>query len=137
MKLDMKCVRDVLLFLESEQYIITNDLGNVETVGSWMPHICESLPQYSQETIYYTLARLEEGGYLSISTQWVGNGLNLCCVNYITFAGHEFLEKIRPDTVWEKTSKIAGKVGNFSLQMIGKIAEGVATAYINKLITGE
>ena len=136
MKLDATCVRDILLYLESDPSMVISDDGVVEVVGTWFQQICENLPHYSPETIYYTLARLEEGGYISLSTQWAGDGLNMCCVNYITYCGHEFLEKIRPDTVWEKTSNIAGKVGSFGLQMIEKIAEGVATAYINKLISG-
>ena len=136
MKLDVACVREILLYLESDPSTITNENGAVEVVGTWFEQICENLPNYSPETIYYTLARLEEGGYVSLSTQWAGNGLNMCCVNYITYSGHEFLEKIRPDTVWKTTTNIAGKVGSFGLQMIEKIAEGVATAYINKLISG-
>lgn len=93
MKLDATCVRDILLYLESDPSMVTSDDGVVEVLGTWFQQICENLPQYSPETIYYTLARLEEGGYISLSTQWAGDGLNMCCVNYITYCGHEFLEK--------------------------------------------
>ena len=136
MKLDANCVRDVLLFLEAEQNVITNDFGYVEVVGSFLPEICKHLPQYPQEKLYYTLSKLEDGGYLDLSEQWADDSLRFCCVNYITYDGHEFLEKIRPATVWEKTTKVVGKIGSYSLQLIAKVAEGVATAYINKLISG-
>lgn len=136
MKLDISCIRDILLFLESEPFLITNDSGDIEVSGVWFPQIRKALPQYPQEQIYYTLARLDEAGFLDLSTQWAGDSMNLCCVNYITFSGHEFLEKVRPPTVWEKTSGIAGKLGSFSLDIIEKIAEGVASAYIDRMLSG-
>lgn len=136
LKLDSNCVRDVLLYLESEPYVRTNENGRVEFVGVWLPSICKQLSAYPQEVIFYTLSKLEEGEYIDMSVQWASGGVNVCRVNYITYNGHEFLEKIRPDTVWEKTIGIAGKVGNFSLQMLAKISEGVATTLIKELITG-
>lgn len=72
-----------------------------------------------------------------MSVQWAGNGLNACRVNYITYEGHEFLETIKPETVWKKTVGIAGKIGNFSLQMLAKISEGVATAFLNKYLLSD
>ncbi|WP_071428249.1 DUF2513 domain-containing protein [Merdimmobilis hominis] len=135
MKLDYNCVRDVMLYLESVPYIITNEKDNVEFTGVWLPNIREALPNYPQEVIYYTLEKLQEGGYLNMTAKWSGDGLYICRVNYITFIGHEFLEKIRSDTVWDKTVSIAGKVGNFGLQMLSKIAEGITTAYINNLLS--
>lgn len=134
MKLDMDCVREVLLFLECEPYVITNSRGNVEFKGVWLPAICQATPKYTKEVIYYTLAKLEEAGLINLSSQFADGEVLSCCVNYITYDGHEFLEKIKPDSVWKKTSSIAGKVGSFSLQMIAKIAEGVATTYVNKLL---
>lgn len=132
MKLDYECVRDVMRYLESALYIVENSHGSIEYCEVWLEKICQDLPHYPQTVIYYTLSNLEQAGYISASKQWTGDGLNMYCVNYITFEGHEFLEKIKSDTVWKKTLSTAGKVGNFSLQMLAKIAEGVATAYLNK-----
>lgn len=135
MKLDCNCVREVLLFVEEHQQVVTNDDGDIESNELYLEEISEGLPKYSKAAIYYTLAKLSDGGYIDITTQWTGDGLAFCCVNYITYQGHEFLEKIRPETLWEQTTSIAGKVGTYSLQAIAKIAEGVATAAINKLIS--
>ena len=137
MKLDYDCVRDTLVYLESAPYVVTNDSGRVEFKGVWLPAICNDLPKYPQEVIYYTLSKLDEGGYIDMSVQWADNGLNACRVNYITYEGHEFLETIKPETVWKKTVGIAGKIGNFSLQMLAKISEGVATAFLNKYLLSD
>lgn len=135
MKLNHNCVRDVLLFLESESNVITNVDGEIEFVGTWLNEICEKNPKYPQEDIFYTLSKLEEGGYIDMSVQWSGGGLSECCVNFITFAGHEFIEKIRQDSVWQKTLKIAGEVGIFSLKMLAKISESVAGAVVAQILS--
>lgn len=134
MKLNHNCVRDVLLLLESEPNVVTNSDGNVEFVGTWFADICEKVPQYLQEDIFYTLSKLEEGGYINMSVQWAGGELNECCINFITFAGHEFIEKIRQDSVWKKTLKIAGEVGIFSLKMLAKISESVAGNVVAQIL---
>lgn len=134
MKLNHECVRDVLLFLEAEPYVTINSDGDVEYVGIWFTAICKAMPQYSADVIFYTLSKLEEADFLDLSVQWANGCLLECCVNYITYEGHEFLDRIRPDSVWKKTTSIAGKIGSFGLQMISKIAEGVTTAYIKELI---
>lgn len=52
----------------------------------------------------------------------------------ITYEGHQFLESVRKDENWRKTKEVCGKVGNFTLQAIKTVAEGVATAAINKYL---
>lgn len=135
MVLNYECVRDVLLYLESVPYVITDESGDVAYTGVWFRSICEALPKYTSNTLYYALTNLEQAEYLDVSEQWGSDVLAACVVNYITYAGHEFLEKIRADTTWSKTLAVAGKVGNFGLNMLAKISEGIATAYINTLIT--
>lgn len=130
MKLNMNCVRDVLLFLESESYFVVNDLGDVEAVGSWFRPICMSLPEYPPDVIYYTLSKLEEGEYIDMSTMWADGCLNDCCVNYITLSGHEFLESIRDDDRWKRIKSGLSAIRNFSLSAISSIAEGVTSAAI-------
>jgi len=137
MKLNHNCVRDVLLCLEAEPNVITNDDGDIEFVGTWLNEICEKNPQYPQEDIFYTLFKLEEGGYIDMSVQWAGGELSECCVNFITFAGHEFIEKIRQDSIWKKTLKIAGEVGIFSLKMLAKISESVAGNLVTQILSND
>lgn len=135
MKLDCECVRDLLLCLESEQTVIEDEDGDLAVQEIDIEDICTKMSGYSRNTIFYTVSKLNEGGYIDASIFWSGNSVEECCVNYITYLGHEFLETIRPETVWQQTTSIAGKVGTYSLQAIAKIAEGVATAAINKLIS--
>ena len=130
MKLNYECVRDVLKYLEKIPYVRQDEEGYLEYEEVCLSKICESLPDYSVEDVFYALSHLQQAGYINVSGQWGGDVLGECCVNYITFEGHEFLEKIKSDTIWKKTLSTAGKVGSFSFQMIAKIAESVAVACI-------
>lgn len=94
--------------------------------------ICEALPKYAMEVIFYTLFELNDGGYISLSEENSDDAITNCCVIYITYSGHEFLNTIRANPTWEKTLDIAGEIGNFSLRILEKIAEGVATAAIKQ-----
>lgn len=132
MKLDHNCVRDILLFLESAPYITENLDGEMEFTGVWLDSVCEAIPKYSKETIFYTLFELDNGSYISLSSQEADGAITNCCVDYITYAGHEFLNTIRANPTWEKTLNIAGEIGNFGLRTLEKIAEGVATAIIKQ-----
>lgn len=134
MKLDMNCVRDILLFLESVPYFITDESGDVEACGCWFNSICENLPDYPKETLYYSLSKLEEGGYIDMSTLWAGDCLNECCVNFITLSGHEFLESIRDNDRWKKIKSGMAVVRNYSLSAISAIAEGVTSAAISSYL---
>lgn len=134
MELNYNCIRDVMKYLEKHPSYVLNDDNQVEHHPISLATICENLPNYPKDVVFYVITRLDEAGFLSVSSQWAGDCVYLCYVNYITYAGHEFLEKIKDDTVWKKTLGFAGTVGNFSLKMIGEISEAVATAYFKQLL---
>lgn len=50
----------------------------------------------------------------------------------LTPAGHEFISNIRDDNNWNKIKGISSNIGFASLKVVSAIAEGVATAAINK-----
>lgn len=134
MVLNVDCVRDVLLCVENSQEVFVNDDGNVAKGTLWIDSVYDALPQYSKADIFYALYNLDQAGYVSIKVHWLAGCVNSCAINHMTYAGHEFLEKIRPETVWEKTTGIAGKVGSFSLKTLASIAEGVMTTYLSKML---
>lgn len=136
MKLEFDCVRDVLLFLNEYPSYVVDEENDVRPNPVWIGQICEALPKYDKATIFYTLAKLDEAGFIKISKQWASGSLSGCAVNSITYDGHEFLGKIQSEEIWIKTKSAASKVGTFSLQAIGKIAEGITSALISKFIPG-
>lgn len=137
MELNYNCVRDILIFLEHQEQYTFDSENHIIHVETRLKTISEALPQYSENVIYYTLSRLDEAEFISITSKWASNSLRFCCVNYITYDGHEFLQKIKDDNIWKKTLGYAGKIGNFSLEMLARIATAAATAYFNQLFSGK
>lgn len=123
MQLNSDCVRDTLLAIE--------EAGFYETLK--FNELCEKLPQYNFEDIWYTCLKLKEGGYLDVLTLETLNcpKPQIARIKDITFQGHEFLNSVRGETNWEKTKDIAKKTGAFSLKALSSIAQGVVTAAIN------
>lgn len=119
MKLDLDCVRDILLNIET--------LGFYETTNPDKLH--QALPQYSTEDLTYTCLKLGEGGYITLVTFSILGSYQpgVKCVIGLTYQGHEFLEKIRPKTVWAKIQGALKNTGSFSFDVISKVAVGVLT----------
>lgn len=139
MRLDMDCVRDALLCIEENTsvwkncYFVDSELAKAAVI------LCEevAIPDYQQELqkkydneklIYHILYCIDAN--LARKTERkieysVG-------VADLTPDGHQFIANIRNNSNWQKTKELGGKVGAFSLSMVSKIAEGIATAYLKQ-----
>ena len=131
MKFDAECMRDILLFLETESFVITNEHDRIQKVGTTLQTISENLPQHPKEVIFYTLSRLEEAGFLNMTSHWSSGGLYSRQVNYITYNGHQFIESIRDNNRWKKINGVLSAVRDYSLSAISAAAEGITSAAIS------
>lgn len=123
MKLDIDCVRDVLLEFE------TLDVS-CHTVHDFP----NSVAKHGLTSIDYTLAKLKEANYISADIRLLPSGYYECYGIFdITFDGHQFLEKIRDNTVWSKTKATASRVGSKAFDVITQIA----TTVIKELIVSQ
>lgn len=124
MKLDIDCVRDVLLEFEELPF------------GCHTP--CDfpnSISKYGDNTVEYTLSKLQEGGFITANISKMQDGSpNFLGIYDITFSGHQFLETIRNNKVWGKTKNVAGKVGCNAFSIITQIASSVISELITKQI---
>lgn len=135
MKLNYDCIRDVLLVLEgnltieveetkdgnfySFNYLDTDDVLNFS-----------SLSKYSKRDIVYSVVKLSEAGYINTS-DISGDDLTEFLISDITYTGHEFLQSIKSDTVWNDVKNVSKKIGSMSFPIISSIASSI----ISKLIT--
>ena len=126
MVLNPDCVRDILLTVESCAF------GEYLTLSS----LEEKLPAYTYEELWYTCIKLEEGGYLHLTTfQQLNSPLPVIKqLKDMTFFGHEFLNTIRLESTWNKTKHVAKKAGAFSLDSLGEIAKGIAASAISSAL---
>lgn len=125
MRLDIECVRDVLL--EFEQLPIGRYTLN---------DFPDSISKHSENEVIYTLVKLQEAGYISAEICRMESGHpDFLGIFEITFSGHQFLETIRDNRVWSKTKIVADKVGTKAFDFISKIASTVIAELIKTQLT--
>lgn len=121
MKLDITCVRSILLEFEELP------------LGVYTPcTFSRSVSMFGIDSVEYTLKKLHEAGYINAKiTDPDTADLDFYGIFDMTFAGHEFLEKIRDNKVWAKTKSIADSIGSRSFDVITKIATSILTSLIS------
>ncbi len=114
MKRDMNLIREIMLQVEARPSV--NDWGLVEIEGR------------TQEEISYHVMMLSDAGMAEvIDMRGLGpNGFRYA-PKYLTIQGHDFLDSIRGDSIWEKVKQRLGTVGgSASLEIVKTIAKKVA-----------
>lgn len=126
MQRDMELIRKILFSIE-EKYIDT-----------WLSSSEIPIDGYSMETIAYHCAILYDAGLVSdYKGHYAGDGLYDFGVGRLTWEGHELLDKIKSDTVWNKTKDTIRKKGiPFVLDAVKEIATAITTAMIQSAING-
>lgn len=121
MKLNPDCVRDILLKIE--------EIPDVKHHWDFTPkNIPEIFPTYSIEEIIYHLRQCELSGFL-LNPSHNGN-FDYYDVADLTPYGHEFLNNIRENNIWNGVKSVANKVGTTSLNALVQIASNVITQLI-------
>ena len=122
MKRDMELVRNILLEIE-DQYIdvALYDLG---------------VEGYDFKTIAYHCRILYEAKLINdYSGHYAENELQNFGVGSLTWEGHEFLDKVRDDTVWGKTKETMKDKGiPFGLDAIKQISSAIVGVMIQAAI---
>lgn len=125
MKLNPDCLRDLLMYLESE----TRPNYIVSFTASGLREKSEKLSRYSADELLYHIEQCSASGLLIQYTKDLSGNL---LIADISPKAHEFLANIRDDTLWGKTKGIAREVGSASMSALGEIAAGVVSAIIHK-----
>ena len=124
MKLDVECVRDVMLELEGFP------MGTYQ-VNS----LQKSIQEHGLDTVHYTVVKLIEADFINAGyARTMDGNMHIGCLVDLTFKGHQFLETIREHRVWTKTKGIIGKIGSSGFGIVTHIANSylsdLADAYL-------
>lgn len=121
MKLNSDCVRDILIAIEDsanfQEAISNKQLGKSDV-----------LKPYTREEILYHLRQLSWSGLIQGFDCYADGGYSILDLSP---KGHEFLNNIRSDKNWNRTKKLASKIGSQSLSALQQIASNVISATIN------
>lgn len=131
MKLKPDCIRDVLLYLESELEVDLTKHNftkiNLEQLKDHFSCI------YNEEDIRYTVYNLKEIRFIDGRINDGGSHKMMFCeIENITWNGHQFLNTIRPTSVWEATKSGASKLGIMSVSALSMISSEITKAIITK-----
>jgi hypothetical protein len=117
MKRDMEVIRKVLLAIE-EQYVDVA-IYNLK------------VDDLDMKIIAYHCKLLYDAEYISdYKAQFAENEIYAFGVGSLTWEGHEFLDQIRNDTIWDKTKETITKNG---LPMVIDVVKDVATSVISEM----
>lgn len=137
MKLNPDCIRDVLVYLEDNlEYVDREDIviEHQEITLSTIKEELHTQQGYEYIDIIYSIEKLLEIGYIKASniTKMAGNGKHIGAIIDITWEGHQFLNNIRPQAVWDATKKGAAKLGIKSLHALATISMKIIEVLVTK-----
>lgn len=133
MKLDIDCVRSLLMALED--VLQFDDDLHVPSVNLSSILSYPTLKDFSRPDVAYATEKLKEADFISATIQYGSLLIYDIRFHSITYAGHEFLEAIRPDTVWQETKSTLASIGTYSIKAASDIAKSVLASVITKIIT--
>lgn len=118
MKRDMELIRKILFKIEQE--VDNLAVYDLEIEG------------YSMNQVAYHCSILSEGGYiLDYDGEYGSDELNCFGISRLTWKGHDFLDNIRDDTIWNKTKNIIKKEG---LPLVFDVVKSISTGIITGMI---
>lgn len=126
MKLNYDCLRKLLLVLEKE-LVMTEDL---EYPDLRFCQVTSLMPDYSKADIAYTTIMAEEAGLINAHIVSADDAFCDCFYFSLTYDGHQFLDNIRDNGVWDKTKTVLGKIGGASLNVISSVAIKIVTSLL-------
>ena len=109
MKLDMDLMRQILLAVEADPCPV-------------LPGVPEVIDYPSGHVIEHVRLAVD-AGYLTAQDAGTMSGPDFVALR-LTWAGHEFLEKIRDPEIWRQTKAGAAKVGSLPFSLLGELAIG-------------
>lgn len=112
MQLNQDCIRDLLLYLEAN----LSYENNIPIEGL-------HLNNYSPNDLTYTADKLNEANYIkAIKSSCTYKDIPIFIVTDITYSGHQFLDTIRDQSIWESTKAKASKFASISIPILQELA---------------
>lgn len=147
MKLNIDCVRDVMLWAEAittptqlASYVNTDAVDSddgflyINADDRPMPNAAQKklLEKYSNETLVYHLHYCIEAKLL---TEFDSPDGNIIVIKDLTPLGHDFIGNIRHDPVFQKVKTVLNLLGVKSLEAATQASSLVVTEIIKKAIS--
>ena len=120
MRRDMELIRSILLSIEDVQD--RHELPNLE------------IPPYSEHEIDYNLDLLIGAGLINGRGSWTLGGTYHVVINGLTWEGHDLLDAIRNESVWQGIQDRAEQAGlsltALTVDVIRQLAVSVSRSFL-------
>lgn len=127
MKLNPDCIRDVLLYLEENLEVKDGHKFTKTTLSQ----LQNALSQYLPDDVFYSVYNLYQIQFIDGKINDINDmKMFFCEIDNITWNGHQFLNSIRPKTVWEVTKQGASKLGIMSMHALSTMAMKITEAVV-------
>ena len=114
MKRDLDLMRDIMLDLEAMPHLNNN-------IHALFPN--RSQEEY--EKLSFHVALLSDAGYVKLGMVLMGYNFHNYYIERITDDGHQFIQLIREDTVWNKCKKHCAEFGaSLTIEILKSILVG-------------
>ena len=124
MKLNPDCIRDILLYVEdSTDYHVSCCISPQE--------LLPPLNAYPANVVMYHVEQCIMSNYFSKATSDLNNNIT---IKGLSPVGHQFIDNVRSENIWNDVKAVSTKVGVKSLDALMKIASSVVTALIQSQI---
>lgn len=121
MKLDMDCVRDVLLALENLTDIDEDHLhARISTRD-----VAKAVTNFKEKEVYNAIYTLYQADYIEADKIDFCGGSDFC-IEAITWPGYELLNNLRSEQVWSAVKEKIKPLGSVSINVISALATQVA-----------
>lgn len=137
MRLNLDCVRDILLCVEENSNLYTPcvfiefgspALAEFRSNDDAVPPYQLALnSKYGNEELIYHVKYCSTANFIT-EVRYLDN--DMLCIDDLTPQGHEFLANVRNDSVWNKTKAAAVKLGVSSIPALLDIASKIVTTLI-------
>ena len=124
MRFNLDCARALLLALESDLQF--DDDLEYPALSFW--DVCDTptMSAYSKADIYYTTLKLDEAGFIDVAIEDSGDRPSEIIYSSITFDGHQYLDSVRSETLWEQIKhKISIFGGSVALPIINSLSASI------------
>lgn len=121
MELKAKDVRLVMLAVEKLSSV--DDRGNPKRISMNNLLDMPELNHLDEDNLVYILRKLQEANYVIGEFKYSGGGLYIAAVTELTFAGHQFLDTIRNNKIFDEVMEKIDEFGSgVTLEIIKLLA---------------
>jgi len=130
MEINNDCIRDVLAHLVNILYleVCSDGMHGENTKTNLYEVINQFKGKHDESDVWYSVEILNEIGYIRMKNNRPKSRiiLNQQEIHHVTYAGQQFYELTKPETIWKQTKGVLTTVGVHTLEFVEKTAHDMA-----------